>query len=163
MWLRLVRCRPAAAGRGPTAQPVFVPPASFRRLPQAPHPKPQDTDGLKLAFSYSRDAWTLMSLEWRDKGWLDDASHRRRPVSAPFTFERLVGARSFFPDAVALNALLVAVIFIGQELAGHRDLDSVALLVRQPLDLGVKIDGRHDAIAEFLFDERLPRRSIDHH
>jgi hypothetical protein len=35
--------------------------------------------------------------------------------------------------------------------------------MRQPLDLGVEIDRRHDSVAELLFDQRLPRRSIHHH
>src|SRR5215470_5973551 len=30
-------------------------------------------------------------------------------------------------------------------------------------DLHVEIDGRHDAVAEFLLDQRLPRRPVHHH
>jgi hypothetical protein len=56
-----------------------------------------------------------------------------------------------------------AVIFERQEFARHGDLDTVALGVGLALDLHVEVDRRHDAVAEFLLDQRLPGRAVDQH
>src|SRR6476620_1589500 len=55
--LWLVRCPAGGIGPGHTAQPVFVPLA-----PQAPRPLSQDTDGVQLASSWTRDGWSLMQV-----------------------------------------------------------------------------------------------------
>jgi hypothetical protein len=55
-------------------------------------------------------------------------------------------------DAVLLDPLFAAVVFVGQKLARHGDLDSVPLGTRHALDFHVEIDGRHDAVSELLFD-----------
>src|SRR5665811_2140275 len=54
-----------------------------------------------------------------------------------------------------------AVILERQELAGHADLDTVALRVRLAVDGHVEVDRRHDAVAEFLLDQRLPGQAVD--
>src|ERR1700758_2387873 len=73
-----------------------------------------------------------------------------------------------WPDLPLLEPVLRhiaagAVVFVWQEFAGHRDLDAVALGVRQTLHHHVEIDRRHDAVAELLLDQRFPGRAVDHH
>src|SRR5215813_10309292 len=67
------------------------------------------------------------------------------------------------PVAVFGDVAGIAVVFIGQKFSRHGDLDAVALGVEQALDLHVEIDRRHDAVAELLLDQRLPRGAVDHH
>src|SRR5499426_363310 len=67
------------------------------------------------------------------------------------------------PVAVFGDVAGIPVVFIGQEFSRHGDLDAVALGVGQALDLHVEIDRRHDAVAELLLDQSLPRRAVDHH
>jgi len=55
-----------------------------------------------------------------------------------------------------------AIIFVRQKLAGHADCDAVALGVGLARDVHVEVDCRHDAVAEFLLDQRLERRAVDH-
>src|SRR5262245_4947055 len=57
--------------------------------------------------------------------------------------------------AVFRDVAAVAVIFVWQKFPRHRDLDPVALRIRQALHLQVEVDRRHDAVAELLLDQRL--------
>src|SRR5205814_8423175 len=45
----------------------------------------------------------------------------------------------------------------------HDALPIFALGIGQTLHHHVEIDRRHDAVAIFLLDQRLPRRPVDHH
>src|SRR5207249_11874890 len=63
--------------------------------------------------------------------------------------------RSFLLVPVLRDVAAVAVILERQEFSRHRDLDAVALRVRQALHLQVKVDRRHDTVAEFLLDQCL--------
>jgi hypothetical protein len=64
-------------------------------------------------------------------------------------------AQSLLLEPILRHALLGAVIFVRQELAGHDHPHAVALRMRLPVDLEVEVDRRHDAVAEFLLDQRL--------
>ena len=75
-------------------------------------------------------------------------------------FGRLKAAALFLLEAVFLDALLVPIIFIGQEFAGHGDLHPVALGVGLAFEIEVEIDGGHDAVAEFFLDQGFPVRFI---
>src|SRR5262249_4085718 len=92
------------------------------------------------------------SLRARARRWHVMPRAERTRVACPTR-------RSGLFEAVLLDALLVAVILVRQELAGHGDLDAVALRVGQALDLDVEVDGRHDAVAELLLDQGFPGRT----
>src|SRR5271165_6745823 len=58
--------------------------------------------------------------------------------------------RSFLLESVVRHALLVAIIFVGQELARHDKLHAVSLRVGEAVEFEIKVDRGHDAVAEFL-------------
>ena len=51
--------------------------------------------------------------------------------------------------------------FIWQKFPGPHHLDPVALFARFPLQINAKVNGTHDAIAEFLVNQLLKCRPID--
>ena len=51
--------------------------------------------------------------------------------------------------------------FVWQKFPGPHHLDPVALLARFPFQTNAKVNGTHDAIAEFLLDQLLECRAID--
>src|SRR6266404_5104436 len=56
-----------------------------------------------------------------------------------------------------------SVLLIWEEFAAQGQLDAVAFRVGLALDRHVEIDRTHDAVAEFLLEQLLPRRAIDLH
>src|ERR1700733_13371941 len=68
---------------------------------------------------------------------------------------RFRGRLSLLLVPIFRQALLGAVIFVWQKLAGHQEPHAVPLRVREPVDLEVEVDRRHDAVAELLLDQRL--------
>src|SRR6516164_10772579 len=66
-------------------------------------------------------------------------------------------------ETIFRNVAAIAVIFVRQEFSRHRDFDAVAVRIGEALYHHVESDRRHDAVAELLLDQRLPRRTVDHH
>src|SRR6185369_12325278 len=56
---------------------------------------------------------------------------------------------------------LRSVALVRKELSAHGDVDAVTLRVRLALHGHVEVDGAHDAVAELLLDELLPRGAVD--
>src|SRR5579885_647222 len=69
---------------------------------------------------------------------------------------------SLFLQAVGKLIAGGAVVFERQEFAAHADRHAIAFRIGPAGDLHVEVDGRHDAVAEFLLDQRLERGTVHH-
>src|SRR6202795_607778 len=54
-----------------------------------------------------------------------------------------------------------SVLLIFEKLSGHNDPHAVAIRVWLACQIEIEVNRAHDAVAEFLLDQRLKRRAID--
>src|SRR5438045_9126492 len=90
-------------------------------------------------------------------------AHCREAWRKGFGRARARRSDSILAVAIFRDIAGVAVIFVWQELARHRDLDTVPLRFGQPPARGVEIDRRHDAVSELLLDPLLTGGPVRHH
>src|SRR5271170_422924 len=82
--------------------------------------------------------------------WRRGQDGRRRLRSVLFVTQQLIVAGR-------------AVIFVRKKFPRHGQFDAIAFGIGQPRNLEIEVDRRHDAVAELLFDQRLPSGAVDHY
>src|SRR5712671_811758 len=133
-------------------------------------PKPQTSKKLGCApiptpFSLARltvSNITSGSPPWKPQATLAEDTIFSISASLPIVQAPKLSPMSQFRSITSIGGYSrFSVFLIWEEFAAEGQLDAVALGIGLAFDRHVEIDRAHDAVAEFLLDQFLPRRAID--